>query len=191
MSGEAIALLIVTALGFLGGLVWNIYWWNRPIFPKSSRYTRKRGAWTVDVFGEGLTPEDADACANAVHAAIRAWVDRFGRIEDGFDGRRLVAVRIEPESWFKEQMRTGMAAFLWSVHFRRGGWYYPMPTIRSDFLAQIRSTGNPLIHEMLHALQRDEQGEKDRDHSDPVVWAQAGGKDSVEGRAKLMFREQM
>lgn len=191
MSGEAIALLIVTGLGFLGGLIWNIYWWNRPIFPKATRYTRERGAWTIDVFGEGLAPEDADACANAVHATIRAWVDRFGRIEDGFDGRRLVAVRIEPESWFKENLRTGMAAFLWSVHFRRGGWYYPMPTIRSDYVSQIQSTGNPLIHEMLHALQRDEQGEKDRDHSDPVVWAQAGGKDSVEGQAKLMFRGQM
>lgn len=188
MSGQAIALLVVVGLCFVAAAVWVGYWWNRPVYPVArKRFEFRLGTWDLLVFSNEIDREDAVQISEAVDATIQAWISRFGEIKDGIDGRRMIVVRVETQEWFEARNKFNMAAFLSHVGFRWHGWFYPMLVIRADYMESVKRTGEPVIHEMIHALQQDERDDVDREHTDPEIWKAAGGKDSLQVQARSLY----
>lgn len=136
--------------------------------------------------------ELAQACAQAVVASARGWADA-GNGSDAGDKLSEVAVWFAPAKVFDTDpylASVNAAAYLGTVQRAVGGGM-PCAVIRDDLelFAQVRKTGEPVIHEMLHCLAgqfTDWKG--NRDHGDARVWLAAGGAKSAQALARGHFQ---
>ena len=119
----------------------------------------------------------ADHCHKAVMATVEAWEAKGlpGDVRGKLDGVCCLFLSDEtydqpvPGSDWAEAWVKGTAAYLAQVPQATGSGP-PMPVIRSRYIGDVIETGEPIIHECLHACCQ-AGGLGYRDHDDPRVWA--------------------
>ena len=188
---EGWLVLLLTLLAFAGMGVWLAFFARRPHFPRGRKYTEKylgHEATTVihpkvGISGVGV----AKACAVAVWASAASWEENVGRT-GATKAIRRVCVYVTNDVYFDAHPYRDLknaAAFLISARASIGDGI-PMAVIREKYVDQILETGEPVIHEMMHALLGVyTEPDKDRDHSNKSVWTAHRGQ--VQTRARELY----
>lgn len=185
------AILIIAVVGLLAAAIWLLWLGRRPNIPSGFRKSVKRGKYNVITViqykDHGPLDKISVACALAVWATGRAW----SAVKKSPDSEiEHVCVYFTDDDLFEGHKFKSLkkaAAFL--VHTGASvGNGIPMAVIRSSIVPEVLETSEPVIHEMLHALLGESsEADKDRDHSDPVVWAANGG--GVQLMARGLFKK--
>lgn len=193
--------ILVGAVGLLlGGLIWIVVGAFQWAWPKGKRITRKRGTRTIHVvFSDGQVDSAfADAAAKAVWASAEGWegARREGLVhKDTSEIKESVVLLASLEHMDAMAKALGfktVAGYIDRIGAKRLGGVFrgslPVAVISPRNVAEVGSTGEPVIHEMLHALSRDYSGDA-MDHTNPNIWKGAkGATKPVQTRAQQLFR---
>ena len=141
-----------------------------------------------------------DAVARMVWASGSAWreAQSLGRVKDNHEAVKEVIVRFASGAEMDERARKSgyksIAATISMLKMRE--WFsYELPyaIISERNLNEVKVKGDPVIHEMLHAMEGID-GINENDHTDPAVWRGpriSSGSDnlSVQERAQEIYVE--
>lgn len=163
MSIGAIVTLILCVAGFVGIAIWAFtlgrkYRWTEGVQRKRKT---KSGVEVVVINAPGSTLEKkldvTDACALAVQACFTAWnryvvnPDKL-KAEEEIDvvGVSFISDK-EMDEYQEHDPHEHVSAYM---HFtsRSIGSSAPTAVIRSSLILNVVSSGEPVIHEMIHAL---------------------------------------
>ena len=210
MDITGLIILIVTLLGFVGLAIFAIVYGRKHRFPEGDKFeaefagnkailivdkdvpnvkdqaTGKVNGWLVD----GVVykaDELARKCALAIHAAELAFKEK------GLEGADVdkVVIHFQTDhnfenpkvgpSWWNAWSKN-VAAYAGSISRNMGFWggEIPMAVIRAKHMKALEDRGQPVVHELVHILNKEIGAGYQHDHSDPNLWAGAGGQDSAE-----------
>jgi len=65
----------------------------------------------------------------------------------------------------------------------------PMAVIRTKYIKTVSERGQPAIHELVHLLNKQANGDYSHSHTDPKLWLGPGGTGSVEGIGVQKWKE--
>lgn len=189
MDWIGLAITIAAALALLVGFGWLLIFGRRDEWPAGKRVTVTfRGHVADVVWAQGVSVADASvAVAKAAWAVGRGW--KTIRDENRFGELQRVAAWILPDDAFEVEAAkshadpTSTQAYL--VHVpRRLGQGPPLIVMRASLVTHLIKTGQPAIHELLHAM----PGlYGDRLHTTADVW-EARDFGTVEGSAAALYR---
>jgi len=185
MAPEEIIVLSITIATFVAFGIWAITFGRRLRFPKGKRVTIEGGIVTVHVVG-AVGELVAQTAADAVKAAWSAW-----KQDRGTPPYNEFCVLFLPDDQYDEldeQWGRKTAAHLGRVT-RAIGTGIPCPVIRMSKSGEVARTGEPVIHEMMHALLQEFSSKgANRDHKTEGVWAEVSHKKSVQFKAREWFK---
>jgi hypothetical protein len=180
-----VAWLILGGVVLFAALAGVVLWLGRRIrYPKGNRIDRTGNGFSVVVV---VVPDIdaiklellADRVLLAAECAAQSWIDLGlpGDPKSALDG--LCCYYLDdldfdtpvPGSIFANWL-PDQAAYLAQVP-RATGSGPPMPVIRSRFIDTTIKRGQPVMHELLHAMSLD-GGLPYRGHDDPRIWEGAG-----------------
>lgn len=197
MKPHEIVILFLTIAALLAGLIW-LFWNNlRRRWPKGTRVDVALPAtadtsrmelylfYAPEIASNAIDKRFGSAAIAAVWSCAVAWAmaRKDKRVTKDESPARETIVYVETaevmaakaKAWGYKSIAGYIAKFQTA---KWGGDELPMIVVSELNLAEIISTGEPVIHEMLHALERDYVAGKD-DHSNPVVWAAAAHRESA------------
>jgi hypothetical protein len=195
----AFIILTVTLLAFAFGLAWFLISSFTVKFPEGKRLTYAVNKRIVHiVVSEPILGLDtvATACARAVGASCVAWseLSKMGRVKKRTLDEAVVwiAPLIHIEATAKMMGFKILNGYI--AKAQSGGFNFkelPMAVISplvTGGTGQLLMTGEPVIHEMMHALNGDYAADAN-DHSNMNVWAENNttGEPSVQGRARMLY----
>jgi len=199
MAPHEIVILVLGLGAVLAGLAWLIWSAVSIRFPPGQRIELDTEAGTVVhvVLSDDISKVDVNRLASrtaiAVGASAQAWMQI--RSEGGVD--EDASEIDEVVIWFAPNTHMEALAKMWG--FKRldgfigkaktrafGFRYLPLATISPLVADEVMMTGEPVIHEMMHALLRDYRGGVDG-HTNPNVWTASGGAASVQSLARKLF----
>lgn len=182
-----IVLLVSAAL-------WILVFGRRPRYPEGNRITRRRGRYTVQIvcsdrsINEDTMNELGNSCAIAVWSTGTKWKEILG--VEALTEISEVCIYFADDAYFESQpfkSTQKSAAFLVNTGAHIGVGI-PMAVVRQSLIGEVVKTGEPIIHEMLHACSREfTTPESNRAHSDKRIWIAAGGESPVQFRARKLF----
>jgi len=200
--------LVPTAMLLIALPLWLLWLGRRPTIPDGTRYTMKRGPYTIDVvFSDTTAPginkvgaspartkaEEliAHTCAAAVWAAGSSWAKQ---INSNVSVLHHVVVRFVPEAVFLASpfpsIQTAAAYLAYTGAPVGAGIPAAVVLCSKDIIDDLMLRGEPVIHEMLHALLGEfSEPDKDRDHSHHEAWLANSQADSVQWHAQQLFRK--
>jgi hypothetical protein len=160
MSVGAIVTLVLSILGFVGIAIWAFTLGRKYRWPKGVLRSRKtKGGIEVVVInapGSSLEKEldVTDACCRAVQACFTAWdrlhPDNKAKSEIDVVGVSFIS-DIEMDKIQEKMPYERVAAYLCFTS-RSVGSSAPTAVVRSSLILNVVSKGEPVIHEMIHAL---------------------------------------
>lgn len=164
MSIGAIVTLVLCILGFVGIAVWAFTLGRKYRWPEGVQRKRKtnKGVEVVVINAPGSSLEKkldvTDACANAVQACFTAW-NRYTNTKPGTINAEseidVVGVLFisdkEMDEWQEKSPYEKVATYLCFTS-RSIGSSAPTAVIRSSLILNVVTKGEPVIHEMIHAL---------------------------------------
>ncbi len=181
---------IISVGGLLFAGVWLLlhYFWlgRRYRWPglEGSRRTSGYEGYEVHVLTSAGAPSIVlqGSCAKAVAATGHGWTltgqtgphKKIGEVAVWF--RPDVEFDHEPREYLRKA-----AAYLDEVPRSVGG-HMPLAVIRVSLISLVISEGEPVIHEMLHALD-----DRDPGHTDPEIWQATGKARSAQARAREVY----
>lgn len=181
MIGIVILLITLVAFGALGAYyVWSA---NRLKLPKGQSITYTyRGCKVHTVYESGSISNYlylvSKACEKAVAASLDAWSLTAGDVHSRL---RLAAVNSNKEiviyfvtDQSMDKVNPDAASIQVMAPVYNGTSHVPMLSIRERYYAEVIKTGEPVIHEMLHALSHG-----DPEHANLEVWAENQPKNKV------------
>ncbi len=205
METPALVTLVVacgTLLAFIVYLAVGLFVYR---LPPGDHMVRRRGKYKVHVVFDKSLPFDrhlfADITAKAVECAGRAWTAARARGEVVDDDSEIHTCVVHwtssthMDAYSARRGRT-ILGYLTQTQKRTFGINpIPMAVISPNTAADFLRRGEPVIHEMLHALRRDYVGDKEgehEDHSTPEVWTRAAEKTGylgtpVQAAAQVIF----
>jgi len=162
---------VPTLLLFVFVPVYVLWLGPKPRIPKGTRIDKRIGRILVHVVWhpDGVMPGRSNreavayACAQAVRCTRMAWVMLD---KDDADIIDEVVVWFQPGSVFSKPGAAAYATWSRSYGIGRG---VPMAVIRTEYCDEVIKRGEPVIHEMLHALH-----DYDARHKAKDVWAVHG-----------------
>lgn len=197
MKAHETLILVCALIALIVGIGWMLYNGLRRRWPEGKRTdfelpaNSDTGRLRMYLFVANGASIKADTinCGPALIAAIWscavAWnmARKDGRVTKDDSPVREVIVRIETEagmaavarSWGFKKLSGFISKFKTSIW---GGEELPLITVSELNVTEAISTGEPIIHEMCHGLERDYVGGKD-DHSNPVVWSAAASREGA------------
>lgn len=194
-QGEVIGLVIsvVATLALAGGFVWLFVFGRRNEWPAGLRIEQVVGGHNATVIwhpGSGGSSLVAASVARAALATANAWSELKGT-DEAVKTLGHVAVWLLPDAEFDREAASvnpyrdpkHVAAYL--VHVRRRlGQGPPMAVVRASLQDRMQKSGQPCIHEFLHAV-----GDLyyDGAHRDATVWAKSDAVEQVEERAEAIY----
>jgi hypothetical protein len=190
MDWIGLAITTAAALALLVGIGWLLIFGTRNEWPDGTRVSatfRGHSAEVVWARGANVAGADVLAVAKAAWAVSRAW--RIVRGENRFGDLELVGAWILPDDAFEIEAAKShadpSAAQAYLVHVRRRlGQGPPLIVMRASLVAHLVETGQPAIHELLHAM----PGlYGDRLHVTADVWEKPGAV-TAEGSASSYYR---
>jgi hypothetical protein len=157
-----IIILIVVLLAFLAAGIWILWAMNTPNYPKGKRQTVKNDQlkktsdhfeFIVDVIYDGIDiplAHLAIQCLLVVEAVAKAWPDQ------SYARKKLKHTVV----WFIDDDKFSprgvdpnkAAATIDKCLMKFGNTYYPMATIKASYVDNVNKHGEPLIHELCHAV---------------------------------------
>ena len=173
------AILIVVVMALAASATWLLWRGREPHIPNGFSHTASRGRYKITTViqyrDHGDLEKISHACALAVWAAGRAWAAVKKSPDDEIEH---VCVYFTDDDLFEQhrfrELRKAVAFLVYTGANVGAG--IPMAVIRASIVPEVLATGEPVIHEMLHALLgQSSEPDKDRDHSDAAVWAANGG----------------
>lgn len=185
-------ILGIVLIAIIAGILWFTWLGRFPRLPSGRRSAfESDGRMTTVVAQPGtelvLINGLAVSCGQAVRAAATAWEYTFKKSPDVISN---VVIYFTTDRYFDQQQYQEIrnaAAYLVYTGARVGAGV-PMAVIRERYAAEVASTGEPVIHEMIHAMLGDfSEPDKDRDHSNKSAWATFGD-DTVQARARKLFK---
>lgn len=87
-------------------------------------------------------------------------------------------------SWSKN-----VAAYSGTVNRNMWGSKLPRAVIRSKYMKTLTERGQPVIHELVHILNKEAGLGYERTHTDANLWLGPGGHDSVEGIGVIQWKD--
>lgn len=164
MSIGAIVTLVLCILGFVGIAVWAFTLGRKYRWPEGVQRKRKtkNGVEVVVINAPGSSLEKkldvTDACGLAVQACFTAW-NRYTMNTPGTINAEseidVVGVSFisdsEMDKWQEKTKYEKVAAYLCFTS-RAIGSSAPTAVVRSSLITNVVSKGEPVIHEMIHAL---------------------------------------
>lgn len=203
-------IILALAIGaLLAGGIWLLVTNLRRVWPEGKRFSGvyESGAdyWSAlpylvhVIFAPGVqvNARARSDAMKAVWAAGAAWnlARKDGRVtKDDFELHEVVVLFASAKTIRKQAVawgyKNGLSGYIDRHKTKKwGGDLLPMAVISELSLERLHKDGEPVIHEMLHALERDYVGGAD-DHSNPVVWLAAAVKEQVKPKAvQLRARE--
>lgn len=185
-------LLGAVFLSAVFGVLWFAWLGRRPSFPQGTRYDAKRtNVYVTVVFHPKFigTPvkrnKIAGRCAHAVWAVQAA----FRHLEINASVLDRVCVLFASDVWMDgNRWSRDVAAYaIWTgASVGRG---IPMAVVRESFAKEVFTTGEPVIHEMIHTVLGETETGVDRIH-EHFAWYQNSGDDGVQGRARQLVGRQ-
>jgi hypothetical protein len=193
MQAHEIVILAVTLTmiaAFVGLMLWDGF---RARWPKGIRQETKWGdgrylCHVIHSPGLGTKWSGSPAssrAAKAVWAAGSAWrsARAIGRVaKDDSEISEVIILFVEAQHMLDRvkavnaQQGTSyrtLAGYIDRHHTRKWkGRDIPMAVISEECFDGMFKTGEPVIHEVLHALARDYHGDA-ADHANPMIWAQS------------------
>ena len=192
---EGMILLSVVVALFVAAGVYILCMWGRPIFPVGHRVTAEYGSSTAHVVfykntrlaSNAVEEEFARLCAMAVEA-----VATVGRRSDA-SRNHDVCVWVQTQIEYNKHLPLGTsksAAYITNVGFKFGWKPYPLIVMGERYMTLVAQTGNPVIHEMMHAIAGASKQSVVGDiaHSDGALWEAVGGNTSLESVAKSYYK---
>ena len=193
---EGLIILIVSVTALVAMIVWLLATGFRNRWPEGTRVEAEYKGHKVTMIiaprwapGPGISFEGrALALAKAVWASAEAW--RRATDSEARDVSE-VAVYIADRATFDALLPTAGsigAAFLGRVP-RRLGQGPPLISIRAELAEHLFATGEPMLHEMMHALTDQYAAVGDgATHQNPVLWTEhADNPGSVQARARALY----
>lgn len=196
MDGQTIGLIItiVAVVALLIGFGWLFIFGTRNEWPEGERKVGRAGGFTSHVIWSPAmsgrrVPLLARATAEAARATTQAWREHHG--SDPPDSLHVVAAYVLTDEEFEDRIAKSMP---WAspekmqsylTHTRRRlGHGPPMAVMRGSLQDHLMRTGQPAIHEYLHAL-----GGLiyDRVHENAETWAEDDDVWQIEERAAELF----
>lgn len=209
MELHEIIILTLSVGTLLAGILWVLYQGLRVRWPKGKRFEDRHSneanitlphtvhtrPYTVHtVFADGVELKIDQykvrlAIARAIWASGAAWMltRKSGRLtkddSEIFEVVVLIATSDTMETKAKTWGLKKLAGYIDRHQTKQwGGSQLPMAVISELNAQEIIDRGEPVIHEMMHALERDYVGGAD-DHSNPVVWTAAAVREKVKHKA--------
>ncbi len=190
MDWIGLAITIAAVLALLVGIGWLLIFGRRDEWPEGKRVRAEFRGHVAEVVwarGASVTGSANLAVVKAAWSVTRAW--RIVRGENRFKDVERVAAWILPDAAFELEAAkshadpTATQAYL--VHVRRRlGQGPPLIVMRASLVAHLVETGQPAIHELLHAM----PGlYGDRLHQTADVW-ETSGSVTAEGSASAFYR---
>ena len=197
MKVPEVVILVLSIVGLLGGLGWLLYDRLRRRWPTGTRLDAELPStaetsrinlyvfFAKDVAKESIDHDFARAAIAAIWSTAVAWsmARKDKRVTKDESPTRDVVLYVETALTMAAKAQAwgfkSLAGYITKWETRRWtGDELPMIVISELNLAEVIKTGEPVIHEMLHALERDYVGGKD-DHSNPVVWTAAAHREGA------------
>ncbi len=191
MTPIAIGILVATIAAFIGLGIFGVVQAVRIPWPSGPRMTRTSvlGIEVVVIDAPGTADGERllllDACATATTAIFTAWHTWRPKDASVVEVFPTIGVHFISDLAMDDLQHalfngTKVAAYLSdaSSKFKR----VPIAVIRKSLVAELIGTGQPLMHEMLHALLEHflPEAKGDRDHTHPA-W------DLVQGAARKTY----
>lgn len=186
-------ILVVPIALLLGAAVWLLWLGRRPILPKGRTQIATRGAYKVHVVSASV--ETVDMTTTSKRASLAVWAAAMAWQRSRNDGAhkeiKEVVVLLVDDDYFQAQSFTELrtaAAFLIHANSHVGSGI-PMAVMRANIRKELWETGEPVIHEMLHAMLGEfSEPDKDRDHSDYETWEANSDDESIQHWAQMLFK---
>lgn len=204
MEAHEIAILSVTIAALVIGFAVILWQALRKKWPEGDRHEYSYRGYKVHlVLSEKVNISKAglgDAVARMVWASGSAWREAkgMGRVKGSQEAVKEVIVRFASGAEMDERARKSgyksIAATISMLKMRE--WFsYELPyaIISERNLNESKVKGEPVIHEMMHAMEGID-GIDEKDHTDPAVWRApriSSGLDnlSVQERAQEIYVE--
>ena len=178
-----IVILVATLAVFAGAGGWYLWALDRIKFPEGQKLSYAYRGYTVHTVVEPSCAVDvqtlvfmAKAGEKAVAATSDSWVSLSANHEYALDSTRATAEKEVLVWWVSAETMDGIRPNCASVQMLapmyQGTSKVPMLVIRRSLDVEARVTGEPVIHEMLHAL----MSTVDYNHEALSVWAANQGK---------------
>lgn len=142
-------------------------------------------SWLVDgnfIYGKDI----AKKCAIAMHATEFSF--QKNKIQNA-DEPQVVFHFTTNESFDKNPLVKNAAAYSMILSGMFAIKKTPIAIIRADYLKHVSNEGQPVIHELVHILNKAAKGNFSHNHSDPNLWIGPGGEKSVEANSVKKWKE--
>lgn len=167
-------ILAIVGAALLGGIIFLVYKKLTRDFPVGTRTTRKYGETRIHlVTAEGsIVSDKRNKLMDAVELAVKVTLRASGSYDDF---KNYVVYYVSDD-----YINPGYRAFSKKFDGMHG------MVVSDRFLSEIIATGEPVIHEVLHATLNDYVGDP-TDHEDDSVWAKFGDS-TVQARARKEYK---
>lgn len=133
----------------------------------------------------------AKKCAAAIHATELAFKNKGVEKADVNEVVFLFSTdeTFETGSGWWQAWAKGAAAYATQLvgDFRIKVYY--MAVIRTRYIKTVAKRGQPAIHELVHILNKEANGDYSHKHTDPKLWLGPGGQESAEGIGVQKWKE--
>ena len=190
-------LMAIVGACAIGAALWFLWLGRIPTWPSGERIKVKYRGTTVHMvvhapstfLPAGQYQATAEACARAVQMTRIAWL----AAQLPHHAVSTICVWFPTDERFDQWpgIKPTDAAFLAGTGANVGSGI-PMVVIRPKYAANIIVKGEPVIHEVTHALLGDySEPDKDRDHSHSQAWVANSGDTSLQAMAQRYFEHTM
>jgi hypothetical protein len=212
MPVEAIVIIILTAAAAVGMLVWALVWGRKPRIPDGHRYEAKhagnKAILVVDKDVESIKNTDGKVNGWLVDGAI---YKASSLVEKAAVAMQATELAFKEKGIAKADVDEVIIYFQTDKNFETGGpsWWaawskgaaaysttagaaigpgLPMAVIRSKHMKALEERGQPVIHELVHILNKEAGHGYQHAHDDADLWA-GHGADTVEGIGVRQWRD--
>lgn len=215
---EGLLILIATLLVMLVAAIFTIYKiFAGPKLPKGHRfestYKGNEAIVLVDPKLDGLTnkktgkvdrwiilgsvitgKELATACAKAIYAVelsfLEQGIEKAEKDSVVFSFQTDDTFENTPSAPQWKNWSKGAEAYSITISGVFGIKHKELAVIRTKFIKTVLSTGQPVIHELVHILHKTATEDENKVHDNALLWTGPGGDDSMESKAAAIWEGQ-
>lgn len=188
-------------LGVMGAIfvcfaIYVIVNWKKPSIPIGHLVTATYMEFTARVVfhkGTRMDPikekEFANSCAKAAYAVHMVKFKTDDILYP--DEYHKFFVWVQTDTEYYKRISQKSAAYIRNANFSFGSKEYPLIIIRNEFVADVIKTGNPIIHELIHAILGVLKNPSKIDHDDKLIWRVSGGENSLESTSIHFYQDEL
>jgi len=163
----------ITLLVFISFIIYVLWARNTPDYPKGARARMEDNGYKLDVITDnrlvGSYPKFQVRCFEAVQSIVRAWPNP--KYAKGKLKHTVIWFVSDAEFKPRGVNPDKAAACIDRCLMKFGSKFYPMPVIKNSFVDQVYKTGEPLIHELCHAILDEYQIDLKGSHYQTDIWS--------------------